>query len=175
MGDLFREWLVLGFEYLAVGWLAIFGALSLATIAWFRHRSLFKRRPNHFASVLLVVNNQAPVIEGFLQQVCSIVAGSRSWNIDINVIDEDSADDTPYILQRLWRYLPIKVACWRSGSCGHSAFDLGRFLCDQPVIWVFHLEEQEDAGDYLCVLRKILIGSQENREGAPIIVDNGRR
>lgn len=123
---------------------------------WTLHRkTVFSQETKLKASILLIVNNQADIIEGFVRELWGLVAKSKQWILDINIVDENSSDETARILERLWFYFPIKVASWRRLS-GVSAFEIGRFLCDQPFIWVVYLNGEGDRMAYLSTLKRMI-------------------
>lgn len=147
-------------------WVSIAGISGLAVVLGFffwnlHRRALSGKETQLAASILLIVNNQAEIIEGFVRQLCALVAQSKKWLLDINIVDENSSDETAAILERLWFYFPIKVACWRRLS-GISAFEIGRFLCDQPFIWVLYLNGEEDGMAYLSAIKCLINGHDPN-------------
>ncbi len=76
----------------------LFGLLFVACrySPWFR----FPTKPD--VSVLLVVRDQAPIIEGLVKGLLSFFRTSPySW--ELVVVDESSRDETPEILRRLQR------------------------------------------------------------------------
>lgn len=118
------------------------------------------------ASVLLLVRNQAAIIEGFLRDAWRIVAGSGGDGLDVVVVDDASTDETPRILEQMARSLPaVKIAFWRPSSAGGSALELGYFLCKNRTIVVLHLKEADKAKELLRTLERFFTAAGRELRG----------
>ncbi len=140
-----------GFEGV-VAIVALIGGLTL----WLskRRSRVASRRGLPAVSVLVVVKDQAGVVEGFLREAWRMVVTAAGERSDLVVVDDASSDETPKILEQLGRTLPaLKLAHWRPGtSPGGSAVELGYFLCNQPAVLLLHLKDTERPGEFLRIL-----------------------
>ncbi|MFO7173246.1 MAG: hypothetical protein DIU70_009825, partial [Bacillota bacterium] len=114
----------------APGWVAmalVAGALLLA--GWWgagRHRTPGRRRKVPILSLVLLVRNQAPQVEGVVRLLGYCLRGQQvAEQVDLLVVDCGSADETPAILGRLGRQCPgLRVVAgpadpgWRNGPPG---------------------------------------------------------
>lgn len=137
-----------------------------SSLGWwaYRRRSRYRRLPAA-CSVLLLVKDQALIIEGFMREVCSLVGRRHGLISDVTVVDAGSSDDTFAILERLARDLPIKVVRWRGedNPQGSSALDMGYVLCDRPAALLLHLTDENRAARFLALLHRLFAGGGEER------------
>lgn len=137
--------------------LAAMAVLAGGLLLWVFKRRAANHRDVPSVSVLVVVNNQAAVVEGFLREAWRLVAGAGGARGDLVVVDDASVDETPKILEQLGRTLPaLKLAHWRPGvSPGGSAVELGYFLCSHPAIALLHLKDAEKTREFLRILQRL--------------------
>ncbi|MCG0239911.1 MAG: hypothetical protein L6E13_12195 [Firmicutes bacterium] len=95
----------------APGWVAlalVAGALLLA--GWWvagKRRGAGRRRKVPILSLVLLVRNQAPQVEGVVRLLGHYLQGQQvAEQVDLLVVDCGSADDTPAILERLGQQCP---------------------------------------------------------------------
>jgi cellulose synthase/poly-beta-1,6-N-acetylglucosamine synthase-like glycosyltransferase len=116
--------------------LALYGLILLTC----QIARLFRSRAgaSPYASLLFIVRNQAPVIEGLVRNILSFYH-TLIPSFELIVVDDASSDETPQILQRLSRVAPFQFI-WMEEHCpGGKPLEVGLRACRGEVICYFHL------------------------------------
>ena len=122
-------WLIYGLA--GVGVLAI-GALLRGLVA----SVLARGRPRPFVSVVLLIRNQADVIEGLLRRLLTPqwFGGQPAFDYEVLAIEDGSSDDTPLILERLGEAYPALRVVYGEPDGTTAA-------CRSPVALVLDLRD----------------------------------
>lgn len=127
--------------------LALYGLISLLTVCGALLRRMLRTRNGLGLSVLVLIHNQEHQIEGLVRALAvrhwPSVERDQGW--ELLLIDLESTDDTPVILQRLARqYDHVRlVTLPREQVC--TAGEAALFMCRSPVALLIDLRHQVDA------------------------------
>lgn len=103
-------------------------------------------------SVLVLVHNQEHQIEGLVRSLARQGWGSaRDW--ELVLVDLDSSDDTPLILERLARQFEHIRLVRLPRDHVHSVCDTALFLCRSPVTLLVDLRYGASANAILAAVR----------------------
>lgn len=92
-------------------------------------------------SLLLIVRNQAPIIEGVIKELLSYYQSSpRSF--ELVIYDDASTDETPEILRRLVRGHNFTLLFGKNPSSYDSTLEAGLQVCRGKMIHYFLLTER---------------------------------
>jgi glycosyltransferase involved in cell wall biosynthesis len=118
--------------------------LLLYCLAIFSYRRFFLlqklRYTNPDLTVLLIVRNQAPIIEGVIKELLSYY-NSSPRSFELVILDDASVDDTPEILRCLSRKYNCTLV-FAQAPMGIKAMDTGLSICRGKVIHYFLLTER---------------------------------
>jgi len=126
---------------------ALLVAISCLLLWGVRRHDFSRSYEGQGLSVLLVVRNQADLLEGMVRRLHSLLSGSRlAPCAEIVLVAEASRDDTPAIATRLARVLDgVRASAWqpRDGRFS-SAIEVGYFLCRYPLVILSHPRCHDD-------------------------------
>lgn len=125
--------------------LAAWGVVSLA-LQLARALAHSKVPTPRFRSTLLLVHNQEEQIEGVIRLLSQGLPGT------LVVVDVNSTDDTPRILERLVAGEPDIRLVRLSAEQAERACETGLFLCRDPLTLVLDLRTKVDARKSLSIL-----------------------
>lgn len=119
--------------------LALYGLILLTcrVARFFRNRTA----EHPCVSLLLIVRNQAAVIEGLVRDIFSFYH-TLVPSFELVVVDDASRDETPEILQRLSRVAPFQFILMKEHRPGDRPLEVGLRACRGEVICYFHLTGQ---------------------------------
>ncbi len=123
-------------------WVLLMFLLCITVYFAFRNSHLFQRLgyPNPDLSLLLIVRDQASIIEGVVKELLAYYQSSpRSF--ELVVIDDGSSDETPEILRCLHRKHDFTLVFGQQ-SLGLKALDSGFAVCQGKMIHYFLLTER---------------------------------
>lgn len=148
--------------YTLVWPLAAIGLAAIGLTLWRRLR-LLRQRPSIPLSMLVLVQNHADVLEGFLRTLLDFRTRLRGRLSDqLVVLDLGSLDDTPAIVERLAREIPglYLLRAERRGCTCMPVIETAMGYCQTPAIVVLDLREGAPLPEMLAGLEHALLATQ---------------
>ena len=110
-------------------------------------------------SLLLIVHNQAPIIEGAIKELLSYYQSSQR-SFELVVYDDASTDETPEILRRLFRKHNFTLLYGKNFQSYNAALDAGFEVCQGKVVHYFLLTERVGLRTVTSLARCLLRGEK---------------
>jgi len=144
------------FLLFAVTGLALYGLFLLTC----RITRFMRNRPSAppAMSLLLVVRNQASVIEGLIRHILAYHHKPLTF-FELVVVDDHSTDETPGILQRLNRRHHFALIQMEQFP-GEKALDTGLKFCQGEVVYCFDLTGRVRPHLVVRLVGRLLKGEQ---------------
>ena len=132
--------------------LALVGTVGLLLQLWGFGRDLKHRSVPSGFSVLLLERNQGCWMEWFIRSVMHLFSELPYWaESELVIVDCGSDDETKAVLRRFSREFPALVTL-SADIPRRDGFELGYFLCQQPIVIVMEVCERELAREKLARL-----------------------
>lgn len=149
----------MGSVLLLVILVTIFCGLVIAVA--FRSSYLFQKLHSFIPdlSLLLIVRNQAPIIEGAIKELLSYYQSSRR-SFELVVYDDASIDETPEILRRLFRKHNFTLLFGQEFRSSNDALDAGFQVCQGKVVHYYLLTERVGLGTVISLARCLSRGEK---------------
>lgn len=109
-------------------------------------------------SLLLVVHNQAPIIEAVIRELLVYYQDSQR-SFELVIYDDASTDETPEILKRLSRKHNFTLLCSQEPG-NYAAMDEGFAACGGKVIHYFLLTERVGLRTVTSLARCLSLGER---------------
>ncbi|HHW39792.1 MAG TPA: glycosyltransferase [Syntrophomonadaceae bacterium] len=145
----------------AVTGLALYGLFLLAC----RITGFMRSRPDAppALSLLVVVRNQAPVIEGLIRHILALHHRVPAF-FELVVVDDRSGDETPGILQRLNRRHHFTLIQMDQFP-GEQALETGLRFCRGEVVYCFDLTGRVRPHLVVRLIGRLLKGEKASPAG----------
>lgn len=143
--------------WVAVFLLALYGLILLTcrVVCFF----VLPSTPGPRTSLLFIVRDQAPVIEGLVRNVLSFYNTSLP-PFELVMIDDFSRDETPDILQRLSRESPFLLILMRDRPLGCKPLETGLRVCRGETVYYLNLTGKVQPRLVIRLVARLLRGEE---------------